>query len=154
LDWLANNLHWLTLLAGALFVFNRLWRRFMPGLIRGLSEARERHRHSESRYFRDVERALRSGDANRFIASFWRWADRLPDRQPPLSLSVLRDATNEAEIAAAWVEVETARYGEGKAGAATPFRLRLRDLRHLRRAYLRGQTDAGQPQASAQKLNP
>ncbi|MEJ2140349.1 MAG: BatD family protein [Gammaproteobacteria bacterium] len=152
LDWLANNIHWLTLVAGTLFALHRLWRRFMPGLIRGFREARERYRHSESRYFRDTQRALRSGNVDRFIRSFWRWADRLPGRRPPLSLSVLRDVASETGMAATWTETEAARYRGGKTGTTTPFR--LRDLRHLRRAYLCGQTDAGRPGASLHKLNP
>lgn len=152
LDWLANNLHWLTLLAGALFSLHRLWRRFMPGLMRAFRDARERYRQSESRYFRDAQRAFRSGNVDRFIASFWRWADRLPGRQPPLSLSVLRDVASETGIPAAWTETEAARYRDGKAGATTPFR--LRHLRQLRRAYLRRQTDAGRSGTSLHKLNP
>ena len=150
LDWLALNIHWLTLLAGALFALRWLWRRFVPGWVRSLREARERSRQSEARYFDELLRAVRSGDENKAVACFWRWADRLPGRDVPLTLTALQSGDDNQGFEDAWRALEIRRYGKNGKGKDLP--VTTTDLKRLRRHSLRRQAPSSQPQPG--RLNP
>lgn len=152
LDWLAANIHWLTLFAGSLFALRWLWRRYVPGWIRSLRDARERRRHSEARYFDELMRAVRSGDEDRAVASFWRWADRLPGRSAPLTLAALADDSGYEVLAKTRRDFEAVRYGSRKDGAEP--RLKAADLKKLRRAWLRRQRKSTNVGQSDDRLNP
>ena len=147
LDWLAANIHWLTMFAGALFALRWLWRRFVPGWLQSFRDARERRRQSEARYFDELLRAVRSGDEDNAVACFWRWADRLPGRSAPLTLAALADVAGDEGLARTWRELKAARYGS--AAAETRPRITAAALRKLRRSWLRRQ----QP-PSGVRLNP
>ncbi len=151
LDWLAGNIHWLTLLAGALYLLQRLWQRFVPPWVRRFHEARERRRESEAHYFGELRQALRSGDQDRIVESFWRWADRLPGRKPPLSLDPLLAAARDSGIADAWAASEAARYRDEGGRSAD---VGIREFEALRRSYLVAHGRAGQPGPSVGRLNP
>lgn len=152
LDWLAANIHWLTLLAGALFGLQWLWRRYVPSWIAAFRDARERRRRSEARYFDELMRAVRAGNEDEAVACFWRWADRLPGRSAPLTLAALADDSGDRELAAAWRDFEAARYGK-RAGEGRP-RITAASLKTLRRAWLRRQRPAAHPAQAADRLNP
>ena len=151
-DWLAANIHWLTLLAGVLYGLHRLWRRFVPGWISSLREAQERRRQSEARYFDELIRAVRSGDEDQAVACFWRWADRLPSPSAPLTLAALAGDAGNEELASTWQEFEARRYGSR--GAHEASRITTADLKRLRRAWLHRQTLASSPRRRTDGLNP
>lgn len=154
LDWLAGNLHWLTLSAGALVALRWLWRRFVPAWMQSLREARERWRESERRYFDELLRAVRAGDEDRAVASFWRWADRLPGRTAPLTLPALADDSGGQGLANTWRTFEARRYGRHAEGAAG--RMKVADLRRLRQSWLRDtrRPRPGSGRPGKQQLNP
>jgi hypothetical protein len=134
LDWLAANIQWLTLLAGALFALRWLWRRFVPGWIRSVREARERRRQSEARYFDELIRAVRSGDEDKAVACFWRWADRLPGREPPLSIAALEAL--DPELQAHLRAISSTRYASREARSKAGRRITVARVRRLRRRWL------------------
>jgi hypothetical protein len=152
LDWFADNIHWLTLFAGALFALRSLWRRFVPGWIRSIREARERRRRSEARYFDELLRAVRSGDEDNAVACFWRWADRLPGRSAPLTLAELADESGSQEFARTMREFEVRRYGRSEGGAGS--RIRAADLKKLRRSWLRQRHRPASREQGTDRLNP
>jgi len=157
LDWFALNIHWLTLLAGALFAIRWLWRRFVPGWLESLRARRERHRHSEARFFDELLVAVHSGNADRIVASFWRWADRLPGRRPPLSISAIAQDQPESGFADMWRDFEAARYGGATDGKFAVWKVSSTDLRQLRRSWLRDCAPGrrvGMSPPSPERLNP
>ena len=152
LDWLALNIHWLTLLAGALLTLRWLWRRFASAWIRSLRDARERNRHSEARYFDELIRAVRSGDEDRAVACFWRWTDRLPGRSAPLTLAPLADDPDYRKFTGVWHELQARRYGSR--GTHEGSRIRPTDLKQLRRSLLRQQRYSASREDKPDRLNP
>jgi len=157
LDWLALNIHWLTLLAAALFAIRWLWRRFVPGWMESLRARNERRRHSEARFFDELLAAVRSGNADRIVASFWQWADRLPGRRPPLSTAAIAEHHPGAELADVWREFEAVRYGGATEVKTAARRISSTDLRLLRRNWMRSNASsgrAGKQPLSPERLNP
>jgi hypothetical protein len=157
LDWIVSNVHWLTLLAGAWFALRSLWRRFVPGWIQSLRDAVQRYRQSEARYFNELLRAVRSGDEDRIVVHFWRWADRLPGRTPPLSLHAIEQNAGASGIADTWRAIEERRYRTHRSADAPPLRITTRELKQLRHALLRGVERSMHVSASSvpdQRLNP
>jgi len=152
LDWLAANIHWLTLFTGALFALRWLWRRFVPGWIRSLREERDRYQQSEARYFDELIRAMRSGDEDKAVACFWRWADRLPGRNAPLTLATLAADSGNLDLSNAWQDFAARRYGSG--GVRDSSRITPADLKKLRRSWLRRQRYSASPKRGADRLNP
>jgi hypothetical protein len=152
LDWLAANIHWLTMFAGALFALRWLWRRFVPGWIRSLGEARERRRQSEARYFDELLRAVRSGDEDKAVACFWRWADRLPGRAAPLTLAALAVDTGDGDLAGKWQAFEARRYG-GRVDDVVS-ELSAAHLKKLRRSWLRRHRRPASSEHGVTSLNP
>ena len=152
LDWLALNIHWLTLLAGALFAMRCLWRRYVPCWMQSLRDALARRRQSEARYFDELMRAMRTGDEDKAVACFWRWADRLPGRSAPLTLAALADDSDSEELAKSWHDFEAGRYGSRKEGAGP--RLKAADLKKLRRSWLRRPRHPASMEHSSDRLNP
>ena len=155
MDWLAGNLHWLTILAGALLLLRSLWRRFVPGWLQRLAEARRLHEESEARYFAELVQAMRSGDNDSIVASFWRWADRLPGREPPLSVAPLAalDPDLQADVRA----VSSARYAGGDAASTAGERISVSRLKRLRRRWLasrRPGSDSARSAPTPGNLNP
>jgi hypothetical protein len=152
LDWLAANIHWLTLLAGVLFALRWLWRRFVPGWMLSFREAQERRRESEARYFDELLRAVRSGNGDEAVACFWRWADRLPGRKAPLTLAALADDSGDAEFASTWRAFESGRYA-GRADGSHA-RITARDVKKLREAWLSRQRRPAHAAGREGRLNP
>jgi hypothetical protein len=152
LDWLAANIHWLTLFAGVLIALRSLWRRFVPGWIRSLQEARARRRQSEARYFDELIRAVRSGDEDNAVACFWRWADRLPGRDAPLTLTAMQSGDDSQGFEDAWRALEMRRYGRHGDGKVLP--IAASDLKKLRRNFLHRRAPPSTPQPGPARLNP
>lgn len=152
LDWLAANIHWLTLIAGALFALHRLWRRLVPGWIRSLRELRERYQQSEARYFDELIRAVQSNDEDKAVACFWRWADRLPGKTPPLTLEALADESGGQDLSVTWHEIGARRYGDH--GGDDKSQITIADLKRLRRSWLRRQHHVASTARDAHRLNP
>jgi hypothetical protein len=134
LDWLAANLHWLTILAAALFLLRSLWLRLVPGWMQRLAQARKLRENSEARYFAELRRAIRSGDNDRIVASFWRWADRLPGREPPLSIAALEAL--DPELQAHLCALSSTRYAGGGARSTAGRGITVSRVSRLRRRWL------------------
>ena len=149
LDWLARNIHWLTLAVGALFALRWLWRRFVPSWMQALRDAQARRRESEERYFDELLQAVRSRDENRAVAALWRWTDRLPGRTEPLTLP---DDSVDRKFADVRKEFERGRYGTGS--SRTPTRIRPAMLKKLRRKWLSQYGRSADPGVRLNRLNP
>jgi hypothetical protein len=149
LDWLAVNIHWLTLLAGALFALRQLWSRFVPSWLQSLRDTRRRKRESEEHYFDELIRAVRSGDEDQVVASFWRWTDRLPGRAAPLTLP---DHSFDQGFSNARNALEDRRYGA--VSGRTPSRIRPAELKKLRRVWLSHCGRSTGPVDRPDRLNP
>jgi hypothetical protein len=105
LDWLREYVAVITLAVIGLYLLWGLARRYGPGSVAYLAAARARRLASETRYFADLETAIRTGDDDARFAAFWRWVDRL---NPGGSWSVLAPPGRFSKL---WRDQEAARYG-------------------------------------------
>jgi hypothetical protein len=130
LDWLRDYVGLITLAVIAMYLLWRLARRYGPRSVAHLTAARARRLASETRYFADLEGAIRTGEDGARVAGFWRWVDRV---NPGGSWSALAPP---GRFATLWRDREAGRYGTAApAGASNDELLAgLRDFRDALRA--------------------
>ena len=147
LDWLRDYLAAVTLFAISLYLLWRLGRRVIPRMLARLAAAQNRRRTSESRYFRDLERAIEADDD--WVASFWRWVDRV---NPGGSWSaLLPDSERPGDFVRLCRDEEARRYAEG--GGAKPDKSELVGAVRTYRKGLKNRRGA-QHATTGRSLNP
>lgn len=158
LDWLAANIQWITLIIGVIYLGIRWVKSILLPAVSRWRARRQAWKHSEEAYYRKLQSALRSGDPDRAVASFWRWSDRLPDRGVPLSLDRLKIAAAESTFDVGWTNLEAARYLQSDAGLQRKAIGRLRkSVGALRTSWFTVRSrivSANSDIASSHKLNP
>lgn len=151
--WVLLRDHWLLALCTAIgtSLALRLAWRLMPAATARARAAQLRRRNSERGRYRVLERSLRRGSVDDFVARYWQWRDRLADEISGLRPSEIRCVAQSCGFADAWARFEGERYGgvRARTGVAA---LRA-PLRAFRTALL-SETRTRRVAASFGQLNP
>ena len=158
LNWFEANIGQLTTAAAFLLALRWFWRNLLSDWIRHRRIERGKFKVSEEAFYRKLKGTAASGDPDRFVQSFWRWSDRLPNRGVPLSTGSLVDSKNVSDFPAQWREMDEARYQSNDSKRQRVALTSLhKSIRHLRDSFLQRANRATYGQyreITSDRLNP
>jgi hypothetical protein len=154
LNWLRENLAWLTMAAALFWSLRWCWARFRGPLSRYIRQRRHQRQFGEPARFRTLLRAVRRNDQDGFVRAFWSWSDHLPNRSPPLTGAAVVNSdgpgSGSREMIRVWNEIARDRYRDKKSDGLPP--RTAASLTRLRKRWIRG-ARPGDPE-SGDALNP
>ena len=96
----------------------RLYRRFGPKVLAAVREARHRRLESERHYFKEFQRAARSGDPRAAARQLMRWLDRRSDHTLPATVTQSLECADDPPLAEELRMLDARLYGPSTSAAA------------------------------------
>ncbi len=131
LEWLADNLRFISLGVGLLYFFSLLNRRYRLTLVERWQQRRAAARVSEQKFFHDLEKACRSDNAAEVVNAFWRWVTVGGFRRVDVE-QLLSSTAHDAKFAGDWQALNRCLYAPDKTSEKPALRSLLPGFRHMR----------------------